>query len=224
MSIDAGHSAPAEKFGRSLSRLLSSSATTKQIKLKKGAILYRECEAANSVLYLVEGSVKLTVQNGNGKEAVLAILAEGDFAGEDCLTGRSIRTRRITAIAPTTVLEIQKNEMRRLLHSKSDMSDRFIQVMLKRNKRTEADLIDQLFNLCEKRLARALLLLARQEAGDRTFGFIPKISQGTLASMIGTTRARVNGFIKKFKTLGYIQMDGAVRVNISLLTLVLENG
>jgi len=178
---------------------------------------------ARNVMYIQEGGVKLTVVNETGKEAVVAILGPGDFFGEGCLAGQSICMATATAIAPTTVLVIEKNEMIRVLHGEHEFSDRFIAYMLARNIRVEEDLVDQLFNSSEKRLARILLLLARYGAPGHPQNVLPKVSQEMLAEMIGTTRPRVNFFMNKFRKLGFIQYNGMIRVDKSLLSVVLHD-
>jgi CRP/FNR family transcriptional regulator, cyclic AMP receptor protein len=178
---------------------------------------------ANHVLYIQEGGVKLTVVNDIGKEAVVAILGPGDFFGEACLAGQSVCMATATTVAPTTVLRIEKAEMIRVLHAEHEFSDRFIAYMLSRNIRVEQDLVDQLFNSSEKRLARALLLLARYGAGDHPQKVLPKVSQEMLAEMIGTTRSRVNFFMNKFRKLGFIKYNGEIHVNNSLLSVVLHD-
>jgi CRP/FNR family cyclic AMP-dependent transcriptional regulator len=178
---------------------------------------------ANHVLYIQEGGVKLTVVNQSGKEAVVAILGPGDFFGEGCLAGQSVCMATATTVARTTVLRIEKGEMVRVLHAEHEFSDRFITYMLSRNIRVEQDLVDQLFNSSEKRLARALLLLARYGAGDQPQKVITKVSQEMLAEMIGTTRSRVNFFMNKFRKLGFIEYNGEIHVNNSLLSVVLHD-
>jgi CRP/FNR family transcriptional regulator, cyclic AMP receptor protein len=173
-------------------------------------------------MYLQKGGVKLSVVNETGKEAVVAILGSGDFFGEGCLAGQSICMATVTTIAPTTVLTIEKDEMIRTLHQEHELSDRFIAYMLARNIRIEEDLIDQLFNSSEKRLARTLLLLARYGAQDHPQKVLPKVSQEMLAEMIGTTRSRVNFFMNKFRKLGFIQYNGEIHINNSLLSVVLH--
>ena len=166
--------------------------------------------------------MKLSVINEVGKEAVVAMLGPGDFFGEGCLAGQPIRIGMATAITLTTVLVIEKNEMTRILHAEHEFSDRFISYMLTRNIRIEADLVDQLFNSTEKRLARALLLLARYGKDDQPQKVLTKVSQETLADTIGTTRSRVNLFMNKFKKLGFIKYNGGLQVNSSLLSVVLH--
>jgi CRP-like cAMP-binding protein len=182
--------------------------------------VFAQGDPAKNVMYIQESGVKLTVVNETGKEAVVAILGPGDFFGEGCLAGQSICMA--TAIAPTAVLIIQKNEMIRLLHGEHEFSDRFIAHMLARNLRVEEDLIDQLFNSSEKRLARTLLLLARYGAPGQSQKVLLKVSQEMLAEMIGTTRPRVNFFMNKFRKLGFIEHNGEIHVNNSLLSVVLH--
>jgi CRP/FNR family cyclic AMP-dependent transcriptional regulator len=180
-------------------------------------------DPAKNVLYIQEGGVKLTVVNESGKEAVVAILGPGDFFGEGCLAGQSVCMATASTVTPTTVLRIEKDEMIRVLHAEHEFSDRFIAHMLGRNIRVEEDLIDQLFNSSEKRLARTLLLLARYGAGDQPKKVLPKVSQEMLAEMIGTTRSRVNFFMNKFRKLGFIKYNGEIHVNNSLLSVVLHD-
>ena len=164
-------------------------------------------------MYVQKGEIKISVLSRAGKEAVVAMLGPGDFFGEGALTGQSIRIGTATATMPTTVLVIEKGAMLRLLHDEPTFSDRFISYMLARNLRIEADLVDHLFNSSEKRLARTLLLLARygdQAGAERK---IPRISQETLAEMIGTTRSRVNFFMNKFRDLGFIEYNGGLKIN-----------
>jgi CRP/FNR family transcriptional regulator, cyclic AMP receptor protein len=189
---------------------------------RKKQAIFSQGEAADSIMYIQEGSVKLTVVNESGKEAVVAIFGPGDFFGEGGMAGQTVRMGTATAIAPTTVLIIGKNEMTRVLHAEHDLSDRFITHMLARNIRVEADLIDQLFNSTEKRLARTLLLLARYGKEDQPERVLQKVSQETLAEIIGTTRSRVNMFMNKFRKLGFIEYNGEIKINKSLLTVVLH--
>jgi CRP/FNR family transcriptional regulator, cyclic AMP receptor protein len=174
-------------------------------------------------MHIQDGGVKLTVVNESGKEAVVAILGPGDFFGEGCLAGQTICMATATPIPPTIVLVIEKNEMNRVLHGERECSDRFIAYMLARNIRVEEDLIDQLFNSTEKRLARTLLLLARFGAQSNPQKVLAKVSQETLAEMIGTTRSRVNFFMNKFRKLGFIKYNGEIKINNSLLSVVLHD-
>jgi CRP-like cAMP-binding protein len=186
--------------------------------------VFGQGDPAENVIYIQEGGVKLTVVNEVGREAVVAILGPGDFFGEGCLAGQSICIATATTIAPTSVLVIEKDEMIRALHEEHEFSDCFIAYMLGRNIRVEEDLIDQLFNSSEKRLARTLLLLARYGKQDEPQMMLFKISQEMLAEMIGTTRSRVNFFMNKFRKLGFIQYNNSqVRINKSLLSVVLHD-
>jgi len=195
----------------------------KLAKFRGKETVFAQGDPANNVMYIQEGGVKLTVVNETGKEAIVGILGPGDFFGEGCLAGQSIRMATATTTALTTVLEIEKHEVMRVLHEEHEFSDRFIAYTLARNARVEEDLIDQLFNSSEKRLARTLLLLARYGAQDQPQKVIPNVSQETLAEMIGTTRSRVNFFMNKFRKLGFIQYDGEIHVNKSLLSVVLHD-
>jgi CRP/FNR family transcriptional regulator, cyclic AMP receptor protein len=185
--------------------------------------VFAQGDPAKKVMYIQQGGVRLTVVNEIGREAVVAILGPGDFFGEGCLAGQSICMATATAIAPTTVLVIEKNEMIRVLHEEHELSDRFIAYMLTRNIRVEEDLVDQLFNSSEKRLARTLLLLARYGAPGQLRNVLPKVSQEMLAQMIGTTRSRVNFFMNKFRKLGFIEYNGKIQINKSLLSVVLHD-
>jgi len=189
---------------------------------RRGESIYSQGEAAESVMYVQKGGVKFSVVNGSGKEAVVAMFGPSDFFGEGCMAGQSIRMGTATAITPTTLLVIEKDELRRVLHTEHELSDPFISYMLAHNIRVEEDLMDQLFNSCEKRLARTLLLLARYGKQDQPDRILPKVSQETLAEMIGTTRSRVNFFMNKFRILGFIEYNGKIKVNKSLLSVVLH--
>jgi CRP/FNR family cyclic AMP-dependent transcriptional regulator len=192
------------------------------VRYTRGAVIFAQGSPANSVLYIQDGAVKLSVLSTAGKEAVVAMLGPGDFFGEGCLAGQPRRMGSATAILPTTVLRVTKREMMRTLHDQSALSDRFITHMLARNIRIEEDLVDQLFNSSEKRLARTLMLLARYSNADATEGTLPKLSQETLAEMVGTTRSRVNFFMNKFRKLGLIEYNGGIKINNSLLSVVLH--
>ena len=195
----------------------------KVVEFKRKEKIFTQGDVSKNVLYIQKGSVRLSVVNETGKEAVVAILGIGDFFGEGCLAGQPIRIGSATAITASTVLMIDKQEMIRVLHAEHEFSDRFITYMLSRNIRIEADLIDQLFNSTEKRLARALLLLARYGKEDQVHRVLPKVSQETLAQTIGTTRSRVNVFMNKFKKLGFIKYNGGLQINNSLLSVVLHD-
>jgi len=189
---------------------------------RRGESIYSQGDAADSVMYVQKGGVKFTVVNGSGKEAVVAMFGPKDFFGEGCMAGQSVRMGTATAVTPTTILVIDKDELSRVLHAEHGLSDYFIAYMLSRNIRVEEDLIDQLFNSSEKRLARTLLLLARYGKQEQPDRILTKVSQEMLAKMIGTTRSRVNFFMNKFRKLGFIEYNGKIKVNKSLLTVVLH--
>ena len=189
----------------------------------RGESIYTQGDAAETVMYIQQGGVKLSVVNGSGKEAVVAMFGPGAFFGEGCMAGQTLRMGTTSAITPSTLLVIQKNELLRVLHAEHELSDRFIAYMLGHNIRVEEDLIDQLFNSSEKRLARALLLLARYGEADQPLNLLPKVSQETLASMVETTRSRVNFFMNKFRKLGFIKYNGGLQINTSLLSVVLHD-
>ena len=189
---------------------------------RRGESIYSQGEAADSVMYVQKGGVKFSVVNGSGKEAVVAMFGPNDFFGEGCMAGQSVRMGTATAITPTTLLVMDKNELLRVLHTQHELSDYFITYMLSHNIRVEEDLIDQLFNSSEKRLARTLLLLARYGKQEQPERILAKVSQETLAKMVGTTRSRVNFFMNKFRKLGFIEYNGKIKVNKSLLTVVLH--
>jgi CRP-like cAMP-binding protein len=194
----------------------------KVVQYRRTQKIYSQGDAATAVMYIQEGGVKLSVVNEVGKEAVVAILGPTDFLGEGCLAGQEIRMGTATAIAPTAVLIIEKKEMMRVLHAEQELSDRFMSYILSRNIRIEEDLIDQLFNSSEKRLARTLLLLARYGTKSEPQKVRTKVSQEMLAEMIGTTRPRVNFFMNKFRKLGFIRYNGGLHVHSSLLSVVLH--
>jgi len=194
----------------------------KVLNYRRGDVIFSQGDAASVVKYIQKGAVKLSVLSRIGKEAVVAILGPGDFFGEGVLTGQSVRIGTATAMVATSVLTIAKDVMFRMLHDEPAFSERFISHMLARNVRVEADLVDQLFNSSEKRLARTLLLMARYGHASPE-ATLPKISQETLAEMIGTTRSRVNFFMNKFRKLGLIEYNGTIKVNRSLLSVVLHD-
>jgi CRP/FNR family cyclic AMP-dependent transcriptional regulator len=195
------------------------------VEYRRGETIFTQGDACEDVLYIQTGGVKLSVLSKTGREAVVAMLGPGDFFGEGCLAGQAVRVGSATAITPSVILLVAKEKMVRLLHRQHGMSDRFIAHMLSRNIRIEEDLLDQLFNSSEKRLARALLLMARYEKPDKPARVVPKISQETLAEMVGTTRSRVNFFLNKFKRLGFIEYNGEIplKINASLLSVVLHD-
>jgi CRP/FNR family transcriptional regulator, cyclic AMP receptor protein len=201
----------------------SAGVSRRGLRFDPAAIVFAQGAQANSVFYLQSGAVKLSVLSRTGKEAVVAMLGPGDFFGEGCLAGQPFRMSTAAAVVPTRVLRIQKREMIRMLHEYSEFSDRFIAHMLARNIRIEEDLVDQLFNSSEKRLARTLLLLARYGKEDAPQRTLPKLSQETLAEMVGTTRSRVNFFMNKFRKLGFIEYNGGLKINSSLLSIVLHD-
>jgi CRP-like cAMP-binding protein len=192
-------------------------------RLASGAKVFAQGTAATSVYYIQDGGVTLTVVSSTGKEAVVGMLSAGDFCGEGCLAGQSMRMGTATTVLPTVVLRIPRDAMRTLLHDHGDFSERFLAHILGRNIRIEEDLVDQLFNSSEKRLARALLLLARYGKETNSQRVIPKLSQEMLAEMVGTTRSRVNFFMNKFRRLGFIEYNGHLKVHSSLLSVVLHD-
>jgi CRP-like cAMP-binding protein len=189
----------------------------------KNQIVFSQDEPADSVFYIQEGDVKLTVLSEQGKEAVVAILGAGDFFGEGCLAGQPRRMATVAAIAECKIMRLEKTAMMRLLHDEPELSKRFISHLLARNIRVEADLVDQLFNSSEKRLARLLLILAKFGKEGRPERVIANISQETLAEMIGTTRGRVNFFMNKFRKMGLIDYNGHLEIHSSLLDVVLHD-
>jgi CRP/FNR family transcriptional regulator, cyclic AMP receptor protein len=203
--------------------LESAGAARRVVSYPKGTILFSQGQPSDTVMYIQKGGIKISVLSQTGKEAVVAMLGPGDFFGEGALTGQTIRIGTATATTLTTVLIIKKNAMRRLLRDEPSFSERFMSYMLARNLRIEADLVDHLFNSSEKRLARALLLLARFSDQSGPERRIPTISQETLAEMIGTTRSRVNFFMNKFRDLGLIEYNGDITINTSLLSVVLHD-
>jgi CRP-like cAMP-binding protein len=205
---------------------LNSSRTAKSVaEYRRGETIFTQGQACDDVLYVRTGGIKLSVRSNTGKEAVAAMLGPGDFFGEGCLAGEPSRTCSATALTPTTILSLAKLQMERLLRTQPAMADRFIEHLLGRNTRIEEDLIDQLFNSSEKRLARTLLLLARYGTEETPIRALPTLSQETLAEMIGSTRSRVNFFLNKFKRLGFITYkgQGPLSINSSLLSVVLHD-
>jgi CRP-like cAMP-binding protein len=214
---------PENRGGFDVERYLQSTGPAgKVVSYRRGEVVFSQGDPSNDVRYIQKGAIKLSVLSHIGKEAVVAMLAPGDFFGEGALAGQSVRIGTATAVMASSVLIIKKEAMIALLHSEPAFSDRFLSHMLTRNMRVEADLVDQLFNSSEKRLARTLLLLARygQANPHRT---VPKISQETLAEMIGATRSRVNFFMNKFRKLGLIEYNGGLKINSSLLSIVLHD-
>jgi CRP/FNR family cyclic AMP-dependent transcriptional regulator len=195
----------------------------KVISYRRGEFIFKQGDPANHVLYVKSGGIKLSLLSKMGRQAVVALLGPGEFFGEGALAGQALRMGSATALGPSEIQQIDLETMVTLLHQEHAMSDRFITHMLARNIRIEQDLIDQLFNSSEKRLARTLLLLARYGKHDAPVRAIPPISQETLAEMVGTTRSRVNFFMKKFQRLGFIDYSDGLKVNNSLLTVVLHD-
>lgn len=191
-------------------------------KYRRSAVIFSQGDPATHVFYVQDGGVKLSVLSRGGKEAVVGVFATGDFFGEGCLAGQPRRMATASAMIPSAVLVVEKPAMIEVLHTQPTLAERFLAHMLARNIRVEEDLVDQLFNSSEKRLARTLLLLARYGKEDQPLR-IPKLSQETLAEMVGTTRSRVNFFMNKFRDLGFIEYDGDIKVNSSLLTVVLHD-
>ena len=194
----------------------------KVVEYRRSEKAYLQGDPATEVMYIQKGEMKLSVVNQVGKEAVVAILGPEDFLGEGCLAYQAVRRETASALTPATVSAIQKDEMIRVLHAERAFADRFITYMLERNGRIEDDLIDQLFNSSEKRLARTLLQLTRYGRQEEPQKMLPKVSQEILAGMICTTRSRVNFFMIKFRKLGFIGYDGGLHINPSLLNVLLH--
>jgi CRP-like cAMP-binding protein len=194
-----------------------------RIEYQAGATIFAQGDPAASVLYVDSGAVRLSVLSHAGKEAVIAVLETGHFFGEGCLASQPQRMASATAMSPCTIVSIDKPDMVRELHARPAFADRFLTHMLTRNIRIEEDLIDQLFNSSEKRLARTLLLLARYGEPGASHRMLPRVSQETLAEMVGTTRSRVNFFMNKFRKLGFIEYNGGLKINNSLLSVVLRD-
>jgi CRP/FNR family transcriptional regulator, cyclic AMP receptor protein len=185
--------------------------------------IFSQGDRADSVFYVQQGKVKLTVLSKQGKEATIALLGTGDFLGEGCIASdQPLRLATATAVTDCSILKIEKSWMLRTLHEQHEFSDMFVGYVVESHNRTQADLVDQLFNSSEKRLARALLILSRVGKEDKTELVIPRVSQKTLAEMVGTTRGRVNFFMNKFRKLGFIDYNDGLEVNSSLLSVVLH--
>jgi CRP-like cAMP-binding protein len=192
--------------------------------LKKGAPLFSQGDPSDSVFYIQKGKIKLTVISKRGKEATVALLGDGNFLGEECIAAAHLlRVASATALTPCTVLRIERAEMIRVLHEEQLFSEIFVSYLLARNARVQEDLVDQLFNSSEKRLARALLLLAQFGQEGAPQAVIPRISQETLAEMIGTTRTRVNFFMNRFRKMGFIEYNGKLSIHSSLLNVILHD-
>jgi len=185
--------------------------------------IFSQGDPADTVFYIQKGAVRLSVLSKQGKEATLALLGPGDFVGEGCLASdHSIRLSSAAAITASSILRIERRRMLNTLHEEHELSDLFVAYVIERHNRTQADLVDQLFNSSEKRLARALLILARFGKEDAPETVVPTVSQETLAEMVGTTRSRVNFFMNKFRKLGFIHYNGGLQVHSSLLSVVLH--
>jgi CRP-like cAMP-binding protein len=207
-----------------ISTFLNSTGLARKVtEFRRRESIFSQGDAARQVIYIQKGGVKLTVVNDVGKEAVVAMLGPGDFLGEGCLAGQTVRMGTATAITPVCALVIKKGEMIRVLHAEHSFSDLFVSYMLTRNIRIEEDLVDQLFNSSEKRLARTLLLLARYGKATEPQKMLHSVSQEMLAEMVGTTRSRVNFFMNKFRKLGFIRYNGGLHINSSLLSVVLHD-
>jgi CRP/FNR family transcriptional regulator, cyclic AMP receptor protein len=194
-----------------------------RIEYEAGATVFAQGDPATSVMYVEQGTVQLSVLSHTGKEAVIAVLEVGQFFGEGCLVGQLQRMATASAMAACTIVIVEKQDMVRQLHAQPAFADRFLTHMLTRNIRVEEDLIDQLFNSSEKRLARTLLLLARYGEPEVSHRALPRVSQETLAEMVGTTRSRVNYFMNKFRKLGFIEYNGGLKINNSLLSVVMRD-
>ncbi len=206
-----------------LQAFLESASTGRTIRrLSPSAVVFSQGDPATDVFYIQRGRVKLSVLSRTGKEAVVAVLGQGDFFGEGCLAGQPKRISTASAMSATRVLVLEKRKMLDLLHTHTALAERFLAHMLARNIRVEEDLVDQLFNSSEKRLARVLLLLARYGTAEQPLR-IPRMPQETLAEIVGTTRSRVNFFMNKFRKLGFNEYNGDITVNSSLLTVVLHD-
>jgi CRP/FNR family transcriptional regulator, cyclic AMP receptor protein len=202
--------------------LSKSGVKKKLVSYRKAQTIFCQGEESRSVFYLQSGTVKIAVTSSTGKEAIVAPLHPGDFFGEGGIAGQPLRVSTATAMESSSALAIEKEEMIRVIHEEHKFSDRFVAHMLKRNVRIEEDLVDQLFNSSEKRLARALLLVARY-GNEKPQKIVVKISQETLAEMVGTTRSRVSYFMNKFRRLGFIKYNGGIHVHDSLLRVVLHD-
>src|ERR1700739_4424936 len=191
--------------------------------LKRGQAIFRQGDTTDAVFYLQKGKIKLAVTSKSGKEATIAFFGAGSFLGEESITGIQLRLATATTLTRATVLKIERKEMIRVLHEETSFSELFVSYLLARNARVQADLVDQLFNSSEKRLARALLQLAQFGKDGAPEKVIPKISQESLAAMIGTTRSRVSFFMNRFRKLGFIEYNGGLSVHGSLLNVILHD-
>jgi len=190
---------------------------------RRNQIIFAQGDPADAVFYIETGGVKLAVDSHTGKEAVIGMLEPGDFFGEDCLSGQPVRHTTASALSECSLLRLPKPLVTRFLQAEPEFRELFLSHLISRNIRIEEDLVDQLFNSSEKRLARMLLLLANFGKEDNPEGVIPKVSQETLAEMVGTTRSRVSFFMNQFRKRGFIEYDGEIRVHSSLLSVVLQD-
>ena len=213
----------ASKTRRNAKAFLAKASTRQVAPYQKKQVIFAQSDPADAVFYVEKGTVKLTVLSEQGKSAIVAMLGPGDFFGEGCLAGQPVRMASASAITDVTVVRIEREAMIRLLHEPSSFAERFMAHLLARNVRIEEDLVDQLFNSSEKRLARVLLLLARFGKEGKTEPMIPKISQEVLAEMVGTTRPRISGFMNKFRKLGFIEYNGGLHIHSSLLNVLLHD-
>lgn len=206
-----------------LTFLESGGVARRVVEFRRQEIVFAQGDRARDVMYIQKGGIKLSAVSQTGAEAIVAVLGPGEFFGEGCLAGQRLRMSSAIAITPTTVITVTKREMMRKLHQRHELSDHFITYILARNIRIEEDFVDQLFDSSEKRLARMLLRLARYGKRDSPQRVLPMISQATLAEMIGTTRARVNFFMNRFRKLGFIAYNRGLQINNSLLSVVLHD-
>jgi CRP/FNR family transcriptional regulator, cyclic AMP receptor protein len=195
--------------------------STKKFKSRKN--IFQQGDPADAVFYIQEGEVKLTVVSAQGKEGVIAILGPGDFFGEGCLAGQRLHLASAIAMSAATIVRVEKDTMIGVLHDEPKLSEMFMTFLLSRNIQFEADLVDQLFNSSEKRLARVLLLLANFGKGGKMEMIIPKINQEVLAAKVGTTRPRINFFMNKFRKLGLIEYNGGLKIHSSLLNIIVHD-
>jgi CRP-like cAMP-binding protein len=196
---------------------------TEEREYTPGACIFAQGDPALAVMFISAGDVRLSVVSHAGKEAIIGLLSRGHFFGEGCMVGHPMRVTTATAVCSSHIIIIPKHEMARLIHERPAFADAFVAHMITRNMRIEEDLVDQLFNSTEKRLARTLLLLARYGQATPTHRALPSVSQELLAEMVGTTRTRVNFFMNKFRRLGFIEYDRVLKVNNSLLTVLLHD-
>jgi len=195
----------------------------KVLSYRNDASIFVQGDTADAIYYIQKGKVKLTVVSKRGKEAVVALLGEGDFLGEGCLAGQGFRMSTAVAMSTCSIIRLQKKDVIRLLHEEPQFSEMFVAHLLSRNIKIEEDLVDQLFNSSEKRLARILLLLANFGKEGKPEEVIPKMSQETLAEIVGTTRSRVSFFMNRFRKLGFIEYNGGLKIHSSLLNVILRD-